>query len=89
MQAVLAPLLAVEVGSVAAPAAVDSDGSGWREPCGRIRRSLAHVMVYDLLLSRRRKIQGGGWAKRILLERKPALDQALERVMKAAGATSH
>jgi putative methyltransferase len=47
----------------------------------RLWCSLAYVMCYDLLLSGRRKLQGGGSAKRTLLQHESALVAALERLL--------
>ena len=54
-----------------------------------LRRSLAYVMCYDLLFSGRRKLQGGGWAKKKLLEYEAPLVAQLEQLVAANRPPSH
>jgi putative methyltransferase len=54
-----------------------------------LRRSLAYVMCYDLLFSGRRKLQGGGWAKKKLMEYEAALGAQVEKLVAANRAPGH
>jgi putative methyltransferase len=54
-----------------------------------LRRSLAYVMCYDLLFSGRRKLQGGGWAKKKLLEYEAPLAAQVETLVAANRPPSH
>jgi hypothetical protein len=72
------------------PAELLSSGDGELEFLGakggerKLPRSLAYVMCYDLLLSGRRKLQGGGYAKKALLKHLPALTTALHELLAAS-----
>ena len=74
----------------ALPAGLLTDGGSRdeneRQVEGKLRRSLAYVMIYDLLFSGRRKMQGGGVAKRTLLKHQPALVAARDQLLAARSA---
>ena len=47
----------------------------------RLSRGLLYVMCYDLLMSGRGKLQGGGWLKRTLLEHEDELRNVLDKLL--------
>ena len=52
-----------------------------RVPAKTRTRALLYIMAYDLLFSKRQKIQGGGKLKQILAQKESTLRTALSRLM--------
>ena len=75
------------VGEALPPELLDEAAAAGEERT--LRRSLAYVMIYDLVFSGRRKVDGGGWAKRALLQHEPALSAAAERLVAAHRPPGH